>query len=361
MTGRVMIIGSGELGPSMVPVFRSLNAEVDPSRVVVLDGSYRFQANGDELSEKIVDHLARSVGWRAEVATSAGSDPIDLAVKIAAADLVFAGPGSPTYALRQWNHPPVIEALVSVVEAGGTLVMASAAALTLGVKALPIYEIYKAGEEPRWIDGLDVLGRLGLEAVVIPHWNNREGGTHDTSHCFMGQARFAMLERMLAPSTTVIGVDEHTAMTIEAASGARRVEGAGSITIRLAGSDLPLSADQSPRIVGHPTRTGEDASAPPGDAIDDAAAMVSAIVEAADDPHRLAEITAGFQESQDEKLKEAMADYVGLVVELREEARAEGRYGDADAIRQRLAGLGVSLSDTPEGTTWIFTDSGLVG
>jgi hypothetical protein len=35
-----------------------------------------------------------------------------------------------------------------------------------------LYEIYKVGEEPRWLDGLDILRTTGLEAAVIPHYNN---------------------------------------------------------------------------------------------------------------------------------------------------------------------------------------------
>ena len=41
-----------------------------------------------------------------------------------------AGPGSPTYALRQWRDTPVAELLAGTVRAGGAVVFASAAALT---------------------------------------------------------------------------------------------------------------------------------------------------------------------------------------------------------------------------------------
>ena len=45
--------------------------------------------------------------------------------------------------------------LASVVQAGGTVTFASAASLTLGRKTIPVYEIYKVGEPPRWLDGLE--------------------------------------------------------------------------------------------------------------------------------------------------------------------------------------------------------------
>src|SRR2546430_10964210 len=62
-----------------------------------------------------------------------------------------------------------------------SVVFASAAALTLGSHTVPVYEIYKAGVEPAWVPGLDLVRRAtGLPAVLIPHYDNAEGGHHDT-------------------------------------------------------------------------------------------------------------------------------------------------------------------------------------
>ena len=69
--------------------------------------------------------------------------------------------------------------------------------MTLGRKAIPVYEIYKVGQDPFWLDGLDLMTRLGLPSVVIPHWNNAEGGNHDTSRCYIGQRRLGVLEQDL--------------------------------------------------------------------------------------------------------------------------------------------------------------------
>jgi hypothetical protein len=60
---------------------------------------------------------------------------------------VFAGPGSPTYALGLWQDGPVGAALVDHVRTGrAAVVFASAAACTLGLAALPVYEVYKVHE-----------------------------------------------------------------------------------------------------------------------------------------------------------------------------------------------------------------------
>ena len=76
---------------------------------------------------------------------------------------------------------------------------ASAAALTLGSHTIPVYEIYKAGEPASWVPGLDVVRSVtGLPAVIIPHFDNAEGGHHDTRFCYLGERRLSMMERELA-------------------------------------------------------------------------------------------------------------------------------------------------------------------
>ena len=70
----------------------------------------------------------------------------------------------------------------------------SAAALTLGRATVPVYEIYKVGVDPYWLEGLDLLAEVGLNVAVIPHYDNAEGGNHDTRFCYLGERRLAMLE-----------------------------------------------------------------------------------------------------------------------------------------------------------------------
>ncbi len=44
--------------------------------------------------------------------------------------------------------------------------------------------------------------------------------------------------------------------------------------------------------------------------------------------------------------------YVDLLLELRTTARADKRFADADAVRDRLDALGVEVRDTANGATW---------
>ena len=139
--------------------------------------------------------------------------------RVAEARYVFAGPGSPSYALRQWLGTAVPDLLAAKLRDGGCVTLASAAAVGLGVCSLPVYEVYKVGEEPRWLDGLDLLSVTGLRAAVVPHYNNAEGGTHDTRYCYMGERRLRMLEELLPEGVDILGVDEHTAAIFDIDAG----------------------------------------------------------------------------------------------------------------------------------------------
>ncbi len=153
----------------------------------------------------------------------------------------FAGPGSPSYALRQWRGTDVPDSLVDVVTRGGTLVMGSAAACTVGASALPVYEIYKAGADLYWDDGLDLLGRLtGIHAAVLPHYDNAEGGTYDTRFCYLGERRLRQMEDLLDDRVGVLGVDEHTAFELDLRSRTAVVSGKGAVTLRRRGVDTSL-------------------------------------------------------------------------------------------------------------------------
>src|SRR5216683_2901823 len=120
--------------------------------------------------------------------------------------------GGPTYALRQWSGSEIPKLLADKLRHGGCVNFASAAALTLGVATVPVYEIYKVGDDPSWAEGLDLLSDFGLRVAVIPHYDNAEGGTHDTRYCYLGERRLTVLERELPEDAAVLGVDEHTAL-----------------------------------------------------------------------------------------------------------------------------------------------------
>ena len=249
------IMGSGETAPPMAKVHRAIFEQLGPPPVpaVLLDTPYGFQENADDISARAVEYFRESVGRPMAVATfrSAADGPLvhDTAVaRLRAASLVFSGPGSPTYALRQWAGTGIPRALGDKLAHGGAVVFASAAALTLGTVTAPIYEVYKAGLDAHWLPGLDLLAALGLPVAVIPHYDNAEGGSHDTRYCYLGERRLAALERELPADVFILGVDGHTALVLDLEARTARVMGIGGVTVRLhgrsavypAGATLPI-------------------------------------------------------------------------------------------------------------------------
>lgn len=313
--GLVVIIGSGELGPSMRTTYRHLFEHVGGSSITIIDTSFGFQENADDLTARIETHFREGFGLGTKVATLRRPDADDeertrFLDTIAGSNLVFAGPGSPTYALRSWVGLDLAEALAQVVDRGGAVVMASAAAVTVGTKSIPVYEIYKVGDEPTWVGGLDLLSRYGLNVAVVPHWNNQEGGFHDTSHCFIGARRFRSLVEQLPPETSILGVDEHTSVSLHATSGTMRVLGAGEAHFN------EIDFDTSLPIPGF-------ASRPPLPPLPTPEARPS-----------------------------PWTSVVDLMVKMRWDARQRGDFETSDEIRSRLEKAGVEVRDTPDGTEW---------
>lgn len=227
------IMGSGETTPTMVSVHADLLSRLGPRPIpaVLLDTPFGFQENAADISERTVAYFRDRVGFPITVASFRGREwATDLEyetmlARVAEARYVFAGPGSPSYALRQWTGTAVPDLLAAKLRDGGCVTLASAAAVGLGVCSLPVYEVYKVGEAPRWLDGLDLLSATGLRAAVVPHYNNAEGGTHDTRYCYMGERRLRILEDLLPDGVDILGVDEHTAAIFDIDAGTVSVRG----------------------------------------------------------------------------------------------------------------------------------------
>jgi len=236
--GRLTLIGSGELAPSMSRVHRAVATRLpEGPRAVFVDTPAGFEPNVDDIGAKAIAYFDRHLGMGCDVATfrhasSATSLETDAAVRrIRLANYVFAGPGSPTFAVKNWRNTPVFDAIADRLAAGAEVVLASAAAIASGAFALPIYEIYKAGDDLGWLDGCDLLAPHGFRLAIVPHWNNAEGGGFDTRFCYMGRERFDRLRAMLDPTVVVLGLDEYTAASLDFAAGRAEVMGAGAVTI----------------------------------------------------------------------------------------------------------------------------------
>jgi hypothetical protein len=243
--GMIALMGSGELTATMVEVHKELLAQLeDPPQAVFLDTPAGFQLNVDQISQKAVAYFRQQVKQSLSVASfkskeTTGQYEAERAFHaLRGANFIMIGPGSPTYAVRQWQQTPIPEIFAQRVDHGGCLVAASAASLTVGRFTLPVYEIYKVGQDLHWVEGIDVLGRFGFDLVVVPHWNNAEGGTHDTRCCYIGEPRFRQLESLLPEDVGVLGLDEHTACLLDMEKEEAVIKGIGRVTLRRQGSQV---------------------------------------------------------------------------------------------------------------------------
>ena len=265
------IMGSGETAPTMVGTHRRLTSLLpSPVRAVVLDTPYGFQENASELASRAVEYFKTSVNVDLRVAgltrmkQSNGLPPPSSAVvekglrAVDDAHYLFAGPGSPTYSMQQWSDTPIRELLVRKLGRGGIITFASAAALTLGGRTVPVYEIYKVGMDPYWNEGLGLLRELGIPASVIPHYDNAEGGSHDTRFCYLGERRLQVLESMMSDDEYILGVDEHTGLVINLDDETAQVVGNSTVTLRKgsrqvvhsAGESFPIEELRAPSFTG---------------------------------------------------------------------------------------------------------------
>jgi hypothetical protein len=252
-TPRILaIMGSGETAPTMKGPHRAIFERLGPDAdAVLLDTPFGFQENAPILAAKAIEYFHDAVGRRVEAAGLTRTDSGDTVAvergvaKVRSADWVFAGPGSPTYALAQWRNTAVPDALADKLRSGGAVVFSSAAALTLGRVTVPVYEIYKVGADPHWLDGLDVLAEVGLDVAVIPHYDNAEGGNHDTRFCYLGERRLAMLEPTLPDGCFVLGIDEHTGIVMDLDADTAEIVGKGAVTLRHQGVSVRIDSGQT--------------------------------------------------------------------------------------------------------------------
>jgi hypothetical protein len=285
--------------------------------------------------------------------------------------------------------------------------LASAAAVGLGVCSLPVYEVYKVGEDPRWLDGLDLLGVTGLRAAVVPHYNNAEGGTHDTRYCYMGERRLRILEELLPEGVDILGVDEHTAAIFDIDAGTVSIRGRGGLTWRRKGvsqrfengTTLPVSelgaalaADRDAARATAETHALDDDGPLPASGVSpfleevtrhsdaaetalsarDVDGAVGAVLAIDSQIHEWAADTLDSDEQ--DRARETLRRYVvrlgdlarsgaadprervGPVVErileLRLQMRGAGEYALADKLRDALIDAGVEVHDTAAGSTW---------
>ncbi len=406
--GMIAIMGSGETTDSMVRVHRYLLDRLpSPVKAAFLDTPAGFQMNADDLYDKAREYFQKRLGQpmeRAALKSSRQISPFEAEKtyqSLRQAGYIFVGPGSPTYALKNWLETPIPQILRERIQAGGCFVAASAAALTLGRFTLPVYEIYKVGADLFWAEGLDLLGRFGLPLAVIPHWNNAEGGTHDTRFCYMGEPRLLRLEEMLPPEVSILGIDEHTACILDFQAAQVLVKGVGTVTIRQGqnqkcfkdGETLPLPEFRkfiSPLsgLSAGPLSPASTSPPPPeifqekldrlqrdyesllqenkGAAVVDVLIQLDKLIwkscKEFEDEEKIAKAREIFRtlvvhlglrfDECPKDVPAVLAPLMKILLDVRGKLRTAKQWAAADEIRNQLLQAGILIEDTPDGPRW---------
>jgi hypothetical protein len=219
----------------------------------------------------------------------------------------------------------------------------------------------------------------------------------------MGEPRFGRLESLIPAKVPVLGLDEHTACILDFENGQAEIKGIGRVTLRTLdrqlffkpGDRLPLDvlrggdADSGWRSDPTETRTTQkDAARAPDSFWDkihaleasfqkglekhDPRASTNALLEldrtiwqaqrdlesdefiaqARDTLRDLIVLTGNALASSPANLAECLTPLVEALLELRQTFRANKQWAEADAIRDILQSVNITVEDAPNDSRW---------
>lgn len=335
--GQIAFLGSGETSLAGGRIFESLAQSIkDPLRIALMETPAGFELNSAQVVGRVGDFMKTRlqnykpvvdmIPARKKDSAFSPDDP-EIVKPLLYANMIFMGPGSPTYAIRHLKDTLTWNVIRARHRLGATLVFASAATISVGAHALPVYEIYKVGQDVHMGDGLNLFSDFGLHVSFIPHWNNAEGGVDlDTSRCFIGMDRFKEWCELLPSENETIGLDEHTGLIMDFETGQCVVNGVSSVTLvregdpemHPSGSKFPLSELGEIRL---PDPLEKDIPARVWDMCLNAPPL-----------------------DEDQPSEEVI-----ILVEKRAAARADKNWAESDKLRDEIAAMGWTVQDSKEG------------
>lgn len=339
--GKIALIGSGETADRGGQAFDFLARHLSaPLNIAVLETPAGFELNSTQVAGRVADYMQRRLQnyhpridlVPARRRGAGGTDDWDVLLPLIDSNLIFMGPGSPSYLVRQLRNSLAWDLMRLRQRMGAALALASAATAAMGALAIPVYEIFKVGEDPRWKPGLNLMGDFGLDCVIVPHWNNTEGGENiDTGCCFIGRERFEHLRGQLPAGMPVLGVDEHSGLILDLERRVCRVTGRDGVHIlrgdteQYFGSGKGFSLD----LLGE-------------------LRMPESPEEGIDPPVWEKYLEVAGSRSQKAGETSVPAEVLTLLQQ-RKAAREDKDWAAADRLRDRAAELGWKIIDTAEG------------
>jgi hypothetical protein len=335
--GQIAFLGSGETSLAGGRIFEMLARGLpQPLRIAILETPAGFELNSHQVAGRVAEFLktrlqnytpAIDVIPARKRGTPYSPDEAAILKPLLHANLIFMGPGSPTYAIRQLQGSLAWELIRARHRQGATLAFASSATIAVGAWGLPVYEVYKVGQDIHRVPGLNLFWDYGLPVSFVPHWNNADGGEElDTSRCFVGMDRFNLWCRELPAENITVGLDEHTGVVMDFEAGQCEVVGVSSVS---------LVHDCEPKMYPAGARFG----------------LRELGVLAIPEP-----IERGLRPDVWDMVVNAPpigedkpSDEVLTLLDSRLQARAQKNWSESDRIRDRIAALGWTVQDTKDG------------
>jgi hypothetical protein len=335
--GRIAFLGSGETSLAGGRIFEALAREInEPLRIALIETPAGFELNSAQVVGRVGDFMQTRlqnykpivdvIAARKKNSAHSPDDPA-IVKPLLRANMIFMGPGSPTYAIRQLKDTLTWDVIRARHRLGATLIFASAATISIGAHGLPVYEIYKVGQDVHVVDGLNLFADFGLHVSIIPHWNNADGGVDlDTSRCFIGMDRFAEWCDLLPSENETIGLDEHTGLIVDFESGLCEVSGVSSVSLvrecdpemYASGSKFSLSELGTVRLPDPPEK---------------------------DIPPHVWDMCINAPPLEEEQPSEQVV----ALVQQRLLARASRNWAESDKLREEIAALGWTVQDSKGG------------
>jgi cyanophycinase-like exopeptidase len=335
--GQIAFLGSGETSLAGGRIFETLARNInEPLHIALMETPAGFELNSAQVVGRVGDFMKTRlqnykptvdiIPARKKNSAYSPDDP-EIVKPLLYANMIFMGPGSPTYAIRQLQNTLTWDVIRARHRLGATLIFASAATISVGAHALPVYEVYKVGQDVHRVDGLNLFADFGLHVSFIPHWNNADGGVDlDTSRCFVGMERFAEWCDLLPSGNQTIGLDEHTGLIIDFEARQCEVNGVSSVSlVRECDPEMYPSGSKFP--------------------LDELGELHIPDPIEKDIPAHVWEMCLNAPPLEDDR----PSDEVIALVQQRLTARANKNWAESDKLRAEIAALGWVVQDAKDG------------
>ena len=143
--GQIAFLGSGETSLAGGRIFETLARNLPEGlRIALLETPAGFELNSAQVTGRVAEFMeTRLQNYKPQIeviparkrGTDFSPDDPEILKPLLTADMIFMGPGSPTYAIRQLKGSLAWDMIRARHRLGATLVFASAATISIGAWA----------------------------------------------------------------------------------------------------------------------------------------------------------------------------------------------------------------------------------